>query len=179
MYTKLKKINEGFTIVETLIVLAIAALILIIVLIAVPDLQRSGKNTNTTTDANNIATTVQSFEGNNDGAIPTAISQPATDGTITVSTGTVAAPTGAVATGHIQASEAISPQSGAYPFAAASPSTDGTIVVDFSASCTLATAGQTFPTGATGTTTVDSRGVAILYEIETSSTKADWYCVQE
>ena len=41
MHTKLKKINEGFTIVETLIVLAIAALIITIVLIAVPALQRS------------------------------------------------------------------------------------------------------------------------------------------
>ncbi len=45
MYKQIKNKNEGFTIIEVMIVLAIAALILIIVLLAVPALQRNSKNT--------------------------------------------------------------------------------------------------------------------------------------
>ena len=76
MHTKLKKINEGFTIVETLIVLAIAALIITIVLIAVPALQRSAANTNILHDAQDIASTIQTFEGNNQGTLPSNIFSP-------------------------------------------------------------------------------------------------------
>ena len=70
MYLRLKKLEEGFTIVETLIVLAIAALIITIVLIAVPDLQRSARNSNMLHDAQNVASAVQNYESNNQGATP-------------------------------------------------------------------------------------------------------------
>jgi type II secretory pathway pseudopilin PulG len=46
--------NKGFTIVETLIVLAIAATIIIVVLLAVPGLQRSSRNTSVRTAATNV-----------------------------------------------------------------------------------------------------------------------------
>jgi len=52
MFRKLN--NKGFTIVETLIVLAIAATIIVVVLLAVPGLQRSSRNTTARTAANNI-----------------------------------------------------------------------------------------------------------------------------
>jgi prepilin-type N-terminal cleavage/methylation domain-containing protein len=46
MLSKLKKSNnEGFTIIEVMIVLAIAALILLIVFLAIPALQRNSRNT--------------------------------------------------------------------------------------------------------------------------------------
>ena len=45
MLSKLKKSNQGFTIIEVMIVLAIAGLILLIVFLAVPALQRNGRNT--------------------------------------------------------------------------------------------------------------------------------------
>jgi len=45
MYQKIRKRTEGFTIIEVLIVLAIAGLILLIVFIAVPALQRNARNT--------------------------------------------------------------------------------------------------------------------------------------
>jgi prepilin-type N-terminal cleavage/methylation domain-containing protein len=70
---KIKKIlnnNEGFTIVETMIVLAIAGLILLIVLLAVPALQRQGNNNNTKSDAYAISSAINDFESNNGGYVP-------------------------------------------------------------------------------------------------------------
>ena len=61
---------EGFTIVETMIVLAIAGLILLIVLLAVPALQRSSVNTNIKSDASAIAAAITDYESNNGGAVP-------------------------------------------------------------------------------------------------------------
>ena len=47
--------TKGFTIVETLIVLAVVATILIIVLLAVPALQRNSRNTQAKSAANTLA----------------------------------------------------------------------------------------------------------------------------
>ncbi len=44
MYKNLKSKNQGFTIIEVLIVLAIAGLIMLIVFLAVPALQRNSRN---------------------------------------------------------------------------------------------------------------------------------------
>jgi prepilin-type N-terminal cleavage/methylation domain-containing protein len=64
MLSKLKKSNnEGFTIIEVMIVLAIAGLILLIVFLAVPALQRSSRNTQRKSDVGRLgsaATTVVS-----------------------------------------------------------------------------------------------------------------------
>lgn len=49
------KRESGFTIIEVMIVLAVASLIMLIVLLAVPALQRSTRNTNRTADATKIA----------------------------------------------------------------------------------------------------------------------------
>lgn len=78
-------INKGFTIVETMIVLAIAGLILLIVLMAVPALQRSSTNTNIKSDASAIAAGISDFETNNGGALPNSFTLSGTDLTITSS----------------------------------------------------------------------------------------------
>ena len=70
MIQKIKNRNHGFTIVETLIVLAIAGLIILIVLLAVPALQRSSRNTNIKSDAEAIAAAVNEYESNNSGSLP-------------------------------------------------------------------------------------------------------------
>jgi prepilin-type N-terminal cleavage/methylation domain-containing protein len=67
-----QKREQGFTIIEVLIVLAIAALILLIVFLAVPALQRNARNTQRKSDAANIAAAIGNFAGNNNGALPTA-----------------------------------------------------------------------------------------------------------
>src|SRR3954468_7968902 len=54
MLKNLKKSNEGFTIIEVMIVLAIAGLILLIVFLAVPALQRNSRNTQRKTDVGRI-----------------------------------------------------------------------------------------------------------------------------
>ncbi|HVS58318.1 MAG TPA: type II secretion system protein [Candidatus Saccharimonadales bacterium] len=68
---KTKK-DEGFTIIEVMIVLAIAGLIMLIVFLAVPALQRSSRNTQRKTDANNALSALSDYISNNGGALPTA-----------------------------------------------------------------------------------------------------------
>jgi prepilin-type N-terminal cleavage/methylation domain-containing protein len=66
-----KKRQEGFTIIEVLIVLAIAGLIILIVFLAVPALQRNSRNTQRKNDVSNILGAVQEYSSNNSGKIPT------------------------------------------------------------------------------------------------------------
>ena len=70
MLNKLKKSNKGFTIIEVMIVLAIAGLILLIVFLAVPALQRSSHNTSRKNDAANISAAIATYETNNSGTLP-------------------------------------------------------------------------------------------------------------
>ncbi len=72
MLKQLKKSNEGFTIIEVMIVLAIAGLILLIVFLAVPALQRNARNTTLKNDASAIAGGITEYVSNNNGAQPTA-----------------------------------------------------------------------------------------------------------
>lgn len=64
--------NKGFTIIEVLIVLAIAGLILLIVFRAVPALNRNSRNTSYKNDATSILGAVGEFSNNNDGKVPAA-----------------------------------------------------------------------------------------------------------
>ena len=72
MLQKLQKRRDegGFTIIEVLIVLAIAGLIMLIVFLAVPALQRSQRNTSRKNDASRIADATTEFVSNNDGTVP-------------------------------------------------------------------------------------------------------------
>ncbi len=79
-----RKDQKGFTIIEVLIVLAIAGLILLIVFLAVPALQRNSRNTQVKNAAAGILGAVNEFENNNNGQVPTAVAI-AGDGTVTVS----------------------------------------------------------------------------------------------
>jgi len=71
--TKLQKSDQGFTIIEVMIVLAIAGLILLIVFLAVPALQRNARNTQIKNDAGTVSGGISSYESNNNGAVPTSI----------------------------------------------------------------------------------------------------------
>lgn len=75
MKTKLRN-QKGFTIIEVLIVLAIAGLILLIVFLAVPALQRNSRNTQRKNDAAAILGAVTEWSTNNAGKMPlTALEQ--------------------------------------------------------------------------------------------------------
>lgn len=144
MSYKNRKANAGFTIIEVLIVLAIAGLILLIVFLAVPALQRNSRNTSIKNDVQNVVGGVSEFQGANSGRMPQSVS-----GTGTV---TYALTTGGNSTTiNIQGSTVVS-STNAAP-AAAAPAL-GTVVVSLGYRCDG---------------TASARAVAALYSIETSS----------
>jgi len=65
------KNRKGFTIIEVVLVLAIAGLIFMMVFIALPALQRSQRDTQRSNDISRVVTALQSYQGSNRGAIPT------------------------------------------------------------------------------------------------------------
>lgn len=62
--------TEGFTIIEVVLVLAIAGLIFLMVFIALPALQRSQRDTHRKRDVDNFLSAVQRYQANNRGRIP-------------------------------------------------------------------------------------------------------------
>lgn len=62
--------TDGFTIIEIMIVLAIAGLIIFIVLIAVPSAQRNARNLQRKNDAASVAGAVNTFMNNNGNIAP-------------------------------------------------------------------------------------------------------------
>jgi prepilin-type N-terminal cleavage/methylation domain-containing protein len=85
MLSKLRKRNEGFTIIEVLIVLAIAGLILLIVFLAVPALQRNAHNTSAKNDVSGILGGINEYVNNNNGTLPSGNS--GSGNSLTVGTG--------------------------------------------------------------------------------------------
>lgn len=65
-----KNTQKGFTIIEVLIVLAIAGLIMLIVFLAVPALQRTSRNTQRKSDIAAILSSVNEYLLNNGGTPP-------------------------------------------------------------------------------------------------------------
>ncbi len=151
------KKEQGFTIIEVLIVLAIAGLILLVVFLAVPALQRNARNTQRTEDAGNILSSVSEFTGNNNGQVPAGKSG---TGTALVmggaGTNTIPVNLGYYDAGSVTVSTYV---------AAGSPTTNttttDTIQVLTGAICNTASIGT-----ATGGST---RATVILYTLETTS----------
>jgi prepilin-type N-terminal cleavage/methylation domain-containing protein len=73
MLNKTHKPKNGFTIIEIMIVLAIAGLIMLIVFLAVPALQRSARNTQRKSDSAAIAAAVGNFISDNAGSTPLGV----------------------------------------------------------------------------------------------------------
>lgn len=73
------KTGGGFTIIEVMIVLAIAGLIMLIVFLAVPALQRSSRNTQRKNDAAAIGGAIANFISNNGGTLPGSAGTDSTD----------------------------------------------------------------------------------------------------
>ncbi len=162
MLNKLKKSDaKGFTIIEVMIVLAIAGLIILIVLLAVPALQRNGRNTAIKNDSSAITAAIAEFASNNDGALPlVANSTPATGGT--GPTVTINNATGNAATAKIQSSTVVNWLSGAQTITPKS----GEITVDYKSTC------PTVVSGTAVTTVASNRGTAVVYGLELASSIA-------
>ncbi len=81
---KKRQQEQGFTIIEVLIVLAIAGLIMLIVFLAIPALQRNSRNTQRKNDVSAMTSAMSNFISNNNGSLPTAV------GNVTADTKSVA-----------------------------------------------------------------------------------------
>ena len=72
------KNKKGFTIIEVVLVLAIAGLIFLMVFIALPALQRSQRNTRRRQDMSRILSSFTDYAANNGGKVPTDTAKLAT-----------------------------------------------------------------------------------------------------
>lgn len=163
MLQKLQKrrADSGFTIIEVMIVLAIAGLILLIVFLAVPALQRSSRNTQRKNDVSAILSGVSDFESNNAGVLPTkatyangTVTLGCAAGTCTTSDVKVGYFTGGIGTGSGQVN-VLAAYAATGPLNAA---TDDRVVIVPAASCNGA-----------ATQAGSARQVAAVYEVETGS----------
>ena len=66
----MSKQKQGFTIIEVVLVLAIAGLIFLMVFIALPALQRSQRDTQRRNDLSRMAAALTQFQANNGGKLP-------------------------------------------------------------------------------------------------------------
>lgn len=77
MNTQKKQLTEsksrGFTIIEVVLVLAIAGLIFVMVFIALPSLQRGQRDTQRRSDLSRISTQIQNYSSSNRGDVPDAV----------------------------------------------------------------------------------------------------------
>ena len=71
----IKKKEGGFTIVEVMIVLAIAGLVLAIVFVAVPALRRTSNNAGRSADVGQLATAISSYSGSRNGKLPATLGE--------------------------------------------------------------------------------------------------------
>ena len=148
MLNKLKKSNsEGFTIIEVMIVLAIAGLILLIVFLAVPALQRNSRNTQRKNDVQAMLGGISTYTSNNNGSVPTTLANVQTE----------------VKTSFYQTAD--------IDFVQGAPSTANTAIATVDSSKMYVRIGGKCNTtgdnvGGTGAT---SRNVAVVYAIESGS----------
>ncbi len=68
-----QKQGKGFTIIEVVLVLAIAGLIFMMVFIALPALQRSQRDGQRKNDLSRLNTALSSYQSNNRGALPSGM----------------------------------------------------------------------------------------------------------
>lgn len=73
--------SSGFTIIEVVLVLAIAGLIFLMVFIALPALQRNQRDTQRKNDLSRLQTAVNNYQSNNRGQLPGAASPSTADWT--------------------------------------------------------------------------------------------------
>lgn len=111
MNVQQEKQQKGFTIIEVILVLAIAALIFLMVFIALPALQRGQRDTARKQDVGDVASAVTNYTGNNQGNFPTsgtAIMSYAkvSSNTTKISVGTKGASTASVKSGEMMITQA-------------------------------------------------------------------------
>jgi prepilin-type N-terminal cleavage/methylation domain-containing protein len=174
MLNKLKKTNNtGFTIIEVMIVLAIAGLILLIVFLAVPALQRNSRNTSRKTDVSALLTAMNEFGSNNNGTLPTAGGWAAPAYTFNTPAGSTSeARLGYYVGGPGTANSDID-------FVAAGTATAATTLASATTDYVIISTGTVCATGNTGASIAGTtRGLSAVYEIETGTGTYHQQCQQ-
>lgn len=171
MLNKIKNRKEsGFTIIEVLIVLAIAGLIMVVVFLAVPNLQRSQRNNGRQSEASRLSAAIGNFVSNNQGNLPTTandVTSIVTDfGTFKYFSGV--SPT-AVAGNSLVAGSIVF-KSGVNTAATV---TGDALMVDVKAKC-----GTPSSNPGMKTTAGTSRQVALIYTTESSGGNYNQVCTQ-
>lgn len=69
------KKEKGFTIIEVVLVLAIAGLIFLVVFLALPALQRSQRDQQRRSDLGRVASALQTYQSNNNGKVPSTTTE--------------------------------------------------------------------------------------------------------
>ena len=156
MLSKLQKLRDqkasdqkGFTIIEVMIVLAIAGLIILIVLLAVPALKRNGRNTALKNDVGSVTGGISTAVSNNDGSTVTTVA-----GAVGTGKATVAVASGQTEDIKIQAGTTVASTVAATTPVAPTSVAAGTLSVVVGQTCSL---------------TKSARAVAVYYSIETSA----------
>lgn len=172
----LMKKQKGFTIIEVLIVLAIAGLILLIVFLAVPALQRNARNTSRRNDVAALLGAVSEYANNNNGLIPTACS-----GTATILLGAAPAVTAEAKVGYYNQAACAAGTSGLPTNGGTRLRTDQTALGDTVLTAPTLADGAIIQKGmsctATGGTALGgARAVAAVYVVETGANTYDQQC---
>ena len=178
MRNKLKLNKKGFTIIEVMIVLAIAGLILLIVFLAIPALQRAQRNTGRKEDAGRLVTAIGDFISNDGGVLPqkgTWISSPTTTG----SCETILNDAGKLNQGTWTSNDCTFKSQGPNNFdledgstasiQATSQNVGFEAILVTSATCTTGSSNSTTPG--------NSNQAALLYDLETASGNYNWACI--
>ncbi|MGH7195199.1 MAG: type II secretion system protein [Candidatus Saccharimonadales bacterium] len=174
-----KSDNQGFTIIETMIVLAIAGLILLIVFLAVPALQRSARNTQRKNDVSAIGAALSNYIDNNGGQFPDTVQKAGSSRSVeflctkgTTHCDSTDKNIESAKLGYYDPGLSTLPVSMEYqqgPGAGTQPTTE-TVVVDTGEECN--------PTGTGVAAKARSRSVAILYQTETGGSPAN-QCIND
>lgn len=164
MLNKLKKQNsEGFTIIEVMIVLVIAGVIILIVLMAIPAMQRNSRNTAIKNDASAVVAAISEFKSNNDGTAPNKTGTLSSGSTVTIdgATGSTAS------SGKVQGDTKVTGTADAPD----SEVPTGTVTVLYGYKCV----GSGY--SGSSSVTVNGRSVAVIYSVEQSGGAKAGKCI--
>lgn len=161
MQKNIQKGNQrGFTIIEVLIVLAIVGLIMVVVFLAVPALNRNAHNSQYKTEASNLLGAYHEVSNNKGGSALTASADGSGDALSVEEAANVKTLTNVSIVVAGATAPSPTPAIGA-----------GVFVVG--AKCSAMNSNATTITGA------NSRNVAFVYQIETKSASALYQCIEE
>jgi len=154
-----KRKQDGFTIIEVLVVLAIAGIIMVIVFLAVPALQRSSRNNALNTSARNILAAVGNYVSVNGGNVPAAQAAAApSGGSVTIGS------SGNIETAKVDNGVAtVQIDNGATPITTAAVVGTMQVVTGTKAAC------NTTSTALNGLSTASPRSFVVLFVAESGS----------